>query len=66
MDVNEVIAHKWTKQGITRIVNGFPEGTKPPREGEQDMSRRDAKSAEKTRSCRGQENLPDNISNIFG
>ncbi len=51
------------KEGITRIVNGLPEAPKSNSEDGQDISRRDAEGAEKTR---GQENLPDNISNIFG
>jgi hypothetical protein len=54
------------KERITRIVNGLPEGTRPTHEAEPAISRTDAEGAEKAKSDGGQENLPDNVSNILG
>jgi hypothetical protein len=51
------------KEGIKRIVHRLPEGIKPAHESGPEFSRRDA---EKAKSDEGQENLPNNFSNIFG
>jgi hypothetical protein len=52
------------KERITRIVNGLPEGTRQPRKASKAYR---AESAERAKSDGGgQENLPHDISNIFG